>query len=66
MTKAETRTKTKLDVSEFLARGGSVTICRSCKRKIRRPASGSQPQTFAQKDPPSRIVSSWGLLNGRF
>jgi len=66
MTKAQTRTETARAVADFLARGGEVTTCRACKRKIRRPASGSQPQTFGQKDPPTRIVSSWGLLNGRF
>lgn len=65
-TKKDLREETSKAVMDFLKSGGKVTECKSPKRKVRNPANGHQKMGFSFKEPPLRIVSSWGLVDGRF
>jgi hypothetical protein len=65
-TKKEIRESLIQDLEKFTRSGGVVTTLKSPKRKVRNPATGHQKMAFFQKDPPVRVVSSWGLLNGHF
>ena len=66
ITKKELRESLAKDLEKFTRAGGIVTVLKSPKRKVRNPANGHQKMTFSEKEPPKRIFSSWGLINGVF
>jgi hypothetical protein len=65
-TKKEIRESLAQDLEKFTRSGGVVTVLKSKKQKVRNPANGHQKMTFSEKEPPKRIFSSWGLINGVF
>ena len=62
MNKSEVRHALNADLDAFLKKGGSVTVCRTARRKPRNSASGSQKLSFGWVEPKNRPSNAWDLI----
>lgn len=59
MNKKELREQANSDLQKFLKNGGHITVCKSSKRKVKKPATGSQKLSFSWSEPKNRPCVSW-------